>query len=428
MDLFERCQLVLNKNWKGKFTIPSPRLYPFQWNWDSGFIALGNLYTNPERALTEMETLFSGQWKNGFLPHILFHNAEKYSSYFPPADYWNSDVSDFHIELKSSGITQAPVHGFVLERMFEFGLNKERISKLLDKALDFHRLLYVQREFNNTGLVTIWHNWESGMDNSPWWDAALLRIDEELINAIELERKDVHEVAESESTRPKDLDYKKYLYLVNELKANKYNYVSNDYPFQMLDPVFNSILIQSNKSLIRLAELYGKDTTFIQQKLDKGLSYFDEYLFDDESGLYYPYDLVANEQVKIQCSGSYIPIFAGIPSKSQVQTMISPWRKEQNIIPFPSCYPDKKGFERKNYWRGPVWINMNWMIWKGLLNYNLFNEAELIKNKTIGLVKKYGIYEYFDPFDDAIANTGYGGSDFSWTAALVMDMLKSKKL
>ena len=106
MELFEECKNVLEKNWRDKFTIPSPRLYPFQWNWDSGFIAIGNLHLHPERAIVEMETLFEGQWENGFLPHILFHNAEKYTSYFPSADYWDSQVSEFAPNnLKTSGIT-----------------------------------------------------------------------------------------------------------------------------------------------------------------------------------------------------------------------------------------------------------------------------------------------------------------------------------
>lgn len=428
MDVFDQCKLVLEKNWRGKFTIPSPRLYPFQWNWDSGFIALGNLHLNQEKALVEMETLFSGQWKNGFLPHILFHQAEKYKSYFPSSDYWKSEVSEFALpDLKSSGITQPPVHGFVLEKLFNAGLNKDRISNLVDKTIAYHQILYKQREFKNSGLVAIWHNWESGMDNSVWWDSMLERIDKQLINNIKLERKDVHEVSESKSTRPKDLDYKRYLYLVNELKANKYEGISKDYAFQVLDPVFNSILIKSNKSIISLGEKLGKDTSFIQEKLDDGLRWFDEYFWNEKNDLYSPYDLITNKQVNIHCSGSYIPIFAEIPSVYKVKKMTKAWLNEQNLIPFPSCYPSNKGFEPKNYWRGPVWVNMNWMVWKGLLDYQLFEEAELIKAKTIGLAEKYGVYEYFDTFTETKAKTGYGGSDFSWTAALIIDMIKSDK-
>jgi len=423
--MLQRCESVLNTNWKGEFTIPSPKLYPFQWNWDSGFIALGNLHIHPERALIEMQILFSGQWKNGFLPHILFHNAERHTSYFPSADYWDSSVSKYAIpELKSTGITQPPVHGFVLEKMFDKGLDKDHISKLVDQTIAYHKHLYKQREHNDTGLVAIWHNWESGMDNAVWWDSVLEKIDVELVDSIVLERKDVDEVAESASTRPTDLDYKRYLYLVNELRANKYESIPDDFPFQVLDPVFNSILIKSNKSLIRLGEKLGKDTSFIEHKLEQGLHHFDEYLWDEEQGLYFPFDLLINEQIKVHCSGSYIPIFAGIPSLSNVQQMMNPWLTNKSLVPFPSCFPNELDFEQKNYWRGPVWINMNWMVWKGLLGYKLFDEAEFIRHQTIGLVEKYGVYEYFNPFTDTDTKTGYGGSDFSWSAALIIDMIK----
>jgi len=32
---------ILANNWTGEFTKPAPHLYPHQWNWDSGFVALG---------------------------------------------------------------------------------------------------------------------------------------------------------------------------------------------------------------------------------------------------------------------------------------------------------------------------------------------------------------------------------------------------
>lgn len=427
MSILELSKSVLNKNWKGKFTIPSPRLYPFQWNWDSGFIALGNLHVQPERALLEIESLFSGQWGNGFLPHILFHNAEEHSSYFPSADYWNSHVSKHSTPtLKSSGITQPPVHGFVLEEMLNHGLDTNRIAILVEKAIAYHTYLYNQREYANTGLVAIWHNWESGMDNSVWWDSIFERIDVDSIRKIELGRKDIHEVKESESTRPKDLDYKRYLYLVDELRGSHFENVPSDFPFQVIDPVFNAILIKSNRSLIKIGKQLGINTALLETKLEESISHFDKYLWNEDQGLYFPYDLVVNEQIKVHCSGSYVPIFANIPSVDRVTKMLDQLKKYKDFHLFPSCFPTENKFETKNYWRGPVWININWMIWKGMLSYNLTKEAEILRTQTIALVEKYGVYEYFNPYLETTAKTGIGGADFSWTAALIIDMIKQK--
>ena len=33
---------------------------------------------------------------------------------------------------------------------------------------------------------------------------------------------------------------------------------------------------------------------------------------------------------------------------------------------FSSIKPNYKKFEEKRYWRGPVWINCNWIIYQGL--------------------------------------------------------------
>lgn len=428
MNLLEECSLVLSKNWQGGFTIPSARLYPFQWNWDSGFIALGNSYDNQERALVEMETLFSGQWSNGFLPHILFHNAEKYTSYFPSAGYWNSQLSQYAPkDLKTSGITQPPVHGFVLLELYEKGLDQERIKALVEKTIEYHKYLYEYKEYKNTGLVAVWHNWESGMDNSVWWDKTLSTIDESWLNNIELHRKDIHEVEESESTRPKDLDYKRYLYLIELLKEYKYDHISEEYPFQILDPVFNSILHKSNACLIELGEKLDIDISYIKGKHELLENNFDDYLWNLEQGLYFPFDIVSGKQIEVKCSGSFVPLFAGIPDKQKIVYLVEVIEEDGEIVPIPSCFPEENGFEKKNYWRGPVWVNINWMVWKGLKQYGLVKHADKLKKQTIGLVEKYGIYEYFDPFRTSDAKIGLGGAEFSWSAALVIDMLKTTR-
>src|SRR5689334_7834508 len=75
--LLKKAQNVLDKNWLGYSTIPSPVLYPHQWSWDSAFIAIGNSYFNTNRAIQEIKTLFNAQWKNGMVPHIVFNESKK---------------------------------------------------------------------------------------------------------------------------------------------------------------------------------------------------------------------------------------------------------------------------------------------------------------------------------------------------------------
>ena len=63
---------TIRKNDRGHYTIPTDRLYPYQWNWDSAFSALGWSFFDKSRAWLEIMSLIEGQWTNGMIPHIIF--------------------------------------------------------------------------------------------------------------------------------------------------------------------------------------------------------------------------------------------------------------------------------------------------------------------------------------------------------------------
>lgn len=105
--LLLKAQKILENNWRGTHTVPSPDLYPHQWGWDSAFTAIGLANYNQKRAEKELLSMFEGQWKNGLLPHIIFRSKD---SYFPGPEYWQNDLSPFAPEIKTSGIVQPPVH------------------------------------------------------------------------------------------------------------------------------------------------------------------------------------------------------------------------------------------------------------------------------------------------------------------------------
>ncbi|MEL6426746.1 MAG: hypothetical protein AAFQ33_14965, partial [Pseudomonadota bacterium] len=68
----ERARQILRENDRGGYTVPTAGLYPYQWNWDSVFVALGFATFDRERAWREIETLFEAQWLDGMVPHIVF--------------------------------------------------------------------------------------------------------------------------------------------------------------------------------------------------------------------------------------------------------------------------------------------------------------------------------------------------------------------
>jgi glycogen debranching enzyme len=76
-------------------------------------------------------------------------------------------------------------------------------------------------------------------------------------------------------------------------------------------------------------------------------------------------------------------------------------------------------FESRRYWRGPVWININWFLVRGLERLGLALEAGRLRKLTLELVARSGFSEYYHP------STGepLGSPAFSWSAALTLDFI-----
>ena len=81
---------------------------------------------------------------------------------------------------------------------------------------------------------------------------------------------------------------------------------------------------------------------------------------------------------------------------------------------FPSWDPRHPAFDSKRYWRGPVWLMMNYMIADGFAAYGREDIARRLRRDSLRLVETAGFYEYFDP----LTGKGCGGGNFTWTAAI----------
>lgn len=434
-SLIEQAKQVLNNNFKPEgFTIPCEGLYPFQWNWDSGFIAIGFAHFDIKKAQQEVATLLSAQWDNGFIPHIIFHNES--DSYFPGADFHQSELHPLSTKgYKTTGMTQPPVLGFVLEKLLQIAEDKEDmlnfIANQIDAVYQNSLYFYEHRDPNQEGLVYIYHNWESGTDNSPLWDDIWETMDSP---SYTFERRDTTHVDAAQ--RPSKREYDHYLHIIEIAKEHNYDdqKIAELSPFLVQDPLFNSMLIASNNSLIRLYEQLGGH----QEKLEKlrmlnekSKTRFNEKLFHAGQGAYVHYDLRNDQPISFTSSSSFSPLFAEIPNEKQAEILIDTMmRKFGNDDQYlcASFDPTSQRFNPKKYWRGPVWVNVNWVIYNGLKRYGHDEIAKRLKSDTIEIIEKNGFYEYFDPRKEMHKenNGGYGGNNFSWSAALLIDLLSSK--
>lgn len=434
MHCLQAAKKILNDNHRGGYTIPSARLYPFQWNWDSGFIALGYSYYNPSFAMDEIRYMFKGQWANGLLPHIVFHQPN--DNYFPGPAVWGTEgIANNESGVPVSGITQPPVFGFIVDKMHAILKDKEPgwidfLKEIFPKIVHFHRYLYEQRDPNQEGLVYIQHNWESGNDNSPRWDEVFARMDVSNARDVSALRKDIKNVDAAE--RPTNENYKQYIYLVDLFRSCKYDdqQIQAQCPFLIQDVLMNALLVASNNGLINIGKIIGVDVSEIEAWNEKTKKAINEKFWDEATGFYYSYDMRSEKRIMNKSVSGFLPLFAGVASAEQadklMQHLTHSFVKNNHWLLCPSSAVDEDSFDAVKYWRGPVWINTNWMLYHGLKDYGFADLAAKVKADAIYLVENHGMYEYFDARPEAeggLKNRGIGADLFSWTAALYIDFI-----
>jgi hypothetical protein len=416
-DIRQRALEVLKENDKGNYTIPTNGLYPFQWNWDSCLTALGQSHYDEARAWTEIETLFTHQWPDGMVPHIVFHVDS--DGYFPGPTVWSTNRP-----TATSGITQPAVAGFAVARLYERAKDKalaaDRARKLLPKIDAWHRWFYQMRDPHGEGLVAILHPWESGRDNSVDWDVAFDRVPTDGIEPYT--RRDTQHT--DPAHRPTKEQYDRYLWLLQHFRSQGWDNskLHDASPFQVVDPGFNAILIRACTDISVLAHELGEVeiANANRARAENGLAAL-EALWNAEHGQYLCKDRTTGELIDSASIGGILPVFAGVSRERahEVARTIERIATDARFI-IPSHDPRDPRFEAKRYWRGPAWLVTNYMIAYGLRTIGEIEVADHIVRSSLELITHSGFAEYYDP------QTGEpcGGGRFTWTAAMVIEFLQ----
>jgi hypothetical protein len=425
---------VLRHNDLGDWTKPAPRLYPHQWSWDSAFIAMGLAYVDPERAMRELETLFDAQWADGRVPHIAF-NPEA-ADYFPGPEWWASAQASplAPRTLATSGLIQPPVHALALQRLATVAQTrgdhqlKQRLVELLPRVVAWHRYLATARDAAGCGLLTIYHPWESGTDNSPRWDAALARVQVGTLPGYQ--RHDLKHV-QNATERPTNAEYDRYLWLVELLKASGYDdvRVQRDFPFLVQDVLMSAIFAAANHVLAELAEDLERPPSEVAtlrgwaRRSRRAV----QDAWDARLELALDQDLAAGPIRVETCAGLAPLLLPDLDLELRdrlARRLFGPGfagAAELAHAVVPSTAPGSTGFQSRTYWRGPAWPVFNWLVWWGLQLQGLEPEAARLRKANLQLLQRptSTFAEYFEPY----TAEPLGSLQQSWTAAVTLDWL-----
>lgn len=215
--------------------------------------------------------------------------------------------------------------------------------------------------------------------------------------------------------------------LIKKLRQVKYDpaKILQQHPFQVVDLMLSCALIRANTHLAAMAEEIGETLpTAITQAMQRAPQAL-ETLWDEATGQYYSRDARSGELIKVPSIYAFLPLYALKLPKERVKRLVAHLHDPETFgapFPVPSTPLNSSYFKPHCYWQGPSWPPTNWLIIRGLEYNGAQAEAYRLRTSTIAMIQKGGFHEYFSPLDLSKA----GADTFSWTAALVVDLIKSQ--
>ena len=387
--------MLFNRRRKGKYqyTLPSPDSYPYQWLWDSCFHAIILTHYNTEDAKKELLSLVAKQFENGMVPHMIYWKAQ--------------NKKDFQLinwgEKGTSSITQPPMIAYAVWKIFQKDKDINFLKSMYPHIYHFYKYLLNERDPHEKHLIGIMNPDESGEDNSSRFDLAL----------------GLPPVQSLETNTDRRFQ------LIKQNIECKF-----DAPFCMRnffwvkDVPFNSIMVENLRFLSQIAEKIGKngDSIYFTTKADEISLAMRKLMLED--GLFWSTYGEDYKKIKVKTWAIFSPLFAKVATDSEAKSLIKNYflNPDEFYLPFilPTTSKSDPAFDPKGFWRGPIWISTNWIVFKGLKNYGFETEAKYLLDCSIKLLEKSGFREQYNP----LTGEGLGARNFTW-GGLIVDMLEN---
>jgi alpha,alpha-trehalase len=381
-----------------------------QWLWDSCFHAIAYRWFDAEMAWEELLALFEHQVEDGddagMVPHM-GHLAIV------------NDVAAQNLfrQPQRSTITQPPLIAIAAARAQERVPNTDNLERIYTGLTAHHDWLDRRRDPDDDGLAAIIHPWEMGWDAAQRWDAILGVKDGSL-----------DEMRRLSSIR------QRLMRVIAAHHGNAAELAEVEGGFYVEPADFNAIRAADLQSMAVIADILKKPATEIDrwgQRAERVRHAIREKMLDRETLI--ATDLVGLDEQKnyIDSAVRFMLLLGQCVTPEEAIRLKDTLQSGGYDTPFRvSTMPtDHPTFDGDQYWRGNVWLAVNWLIYTGLRQYGLWDAATALAQNSLDLINQHGFQEFFNPI------TGAGGvaldvpcpQNQSWST-IVLDMLATEML
>ncbi|MFC0674709.1 MGH1-like glycoside hydrolase domain-containing protein [Brachybacterium hainanense] len=350
----------------GRAVVPSKIGYVGHWQWDAYFIAVGLSHGDPELALEQMRLALSRPTDEGQLPDVL-HEAGVLASSddLPPGDLENlRAMASPALEGTRIPLTKPPLTAFALD-IIAARTGPAIIDELRAGIARSQDWWFEHSDPGATGVPAYLHPYSSGLDDSPIFDHdAILR-----------------------------------------------------------SPDLSAYLIGQDQVLARWAEQRGEaDAAAAHRERAARLRTALEGTWDEQGRCFRA--IGGEGPVPVDAIVGLMPLLVDGLQARLVEGLVEALEDPERYgrpFPAPTVSAADPAFAAQRMWRGPVWVNTNWLVIQGLRLQGREAEAKALAESTLAMVRAGGgPHEYFDAA--TAQRAGRATTCFGWSAALFLDL------
>jgi hypothetical protein len=283
----------------------------------------------------------------------------------PDAVYDEAIVADIEHPLRAE-VTKPPIMAWAALKLHETDPNPEFLQEIYVPLVRWNAWWFAMNDDDADGLVQYNHPYSSGLDDSPLWD----------------------------------------------------------YGLPVESPDLNTYLCVQMGSLALMAETLGMEAegAMWRRRAAAIVRRMIEDFWDEEAGLFRAQH--EDQPIPVVTPFNLYPLWTGqLPDDIRERLTVhltNPdafWGK----VVIPSVARNDPHHDPQTMWRGPVWVNINYIFIEALRQLDEDDLAQSLLEKTLALIMNQpGIHEYYD------ARTGdppaTAADAFGWTAAVFIDL------
>jgi putative isomerase len=267
-------------------------------------------------------------------------------------------------------VTKPPLLAWAAWKLYQIDGDREFLNEIYEPVVRWNNWWFEKNDLDGNGLCEYQHPYSSGLDDSPLWD-----------DGVPVEAPDLNT----------------YLCLQQEALAKMAAAIG-----EAAD-----------------AERWAKHAEAIAARMIR-------WMWDAEAGLFWATRLLngARAPVRARTPFNLFPLITGRMPPDIAARLVAHLTDEKQFwprYPVPTVALDDPKHNPLQMWRGPTWINVNYLLVEGLQRSGYPKLAGDLRRRTLEMMLAADdIYEYYHPLTgEAPPNAA---SIFGWSSALLIDM------